>query len=132
MIEIVALLVSLNMVIGLAYSLLALLVLLAPVKFKFLRALGYPGALFAGFTMIFLAACGWHHFDMAIHLAEQANLITGNLYHFLAPDAIQVVSAFGAAIVGSLKGKYMFDRLYEEFEKHREGKVELLKGEDDE
>lgn len=133
MIEIGAFLISLNIVIGLAYTLLALLVILVPVKFKFLRALSYPGVLLAAFITVFLIACGWHHFDMASHLSLDYSLNGDeDLYHFIAPDVLQVITAFGAAIVGALKGRFMFDRLYEEFEKHRNGEVELMDGEDDE
>lgn len=121
--RVVELLSAVNVLIALLYYTIAALILLAPLRARWIRALGYLWAVPAASAIIFFAGCATHHIHMAHHADEYA---PSDLWHLLLIDSVQPIAALVVVALAVARGEALLDRLLEVLVRKRPEVIERL------
>ena len=120
-------LAAMNLLIALCYYTIAVLIVVAPLKARWVRALGWLWATLGTGAGIFFFGCGSHHFEMFLHLLGDPGFIEAeDIWHLLIFDAIQPLGAGTAVLLAIFKGDALVDRLLEVLVRHRPELIQRL------
>lgn len=103
---------AVNFLVAIGYYNLILLIVLAPIKIKWLRAAGRLGVILAVMLSGFFLGCGTHHLEMCLHLIENPELfLRDDLLHMAFWDSLQAVCAIGGGVVLVKYGDRLVEKL---------------------
>jgi hypothetical protein len=123
----VSALAATNFLIALSYYAIAAVIVVAPIKARWVRALGALWAALGIFAGVFFFGCGSHHLDMGLHLLEDPGFIeTNDVVHLLIVDGIQLLGALSALLIAVFKGDALLNRLLEVLVRERPELIQRL------
>ncbi len=109
--DLMTLVINLNVVIGLAYFLVAFLIMVAPFTVKTLRVLGMWGVVLGFHAILFFTGCGTHHFEFSGHVTLGSIEVEQAGIHFLITSLMQVYGALAVSGILIFKGNRLMDKL---------------------